>query len=574
MTVDAIPGREKTYRTENFPVASRLLEAQYRAPIMAFYQFVRTVDEVADHPGLPPTEKFARLDQLEAELTGHDGGTRRSGLRDILIEHDLDVRHAREMLVAFRSDVTHKRYRHWEDLVSYCRYSAVPVGRFVLDVVGESRSLWPASDALCTALQVINHLQDCGDDYRRLRRVYIPLEMLETRNAKVDHLALTAAGPALRLCLDDMCDRISELLAQSSTLCAQVQNVRLGLEIAVIHRLAVRLTRMLRAHDPLCEDVRLSALGSAGFAFLGALWGSTARIVGGGGMAVAGSPARRLLTEHRPAAVNGSPGKTASGSTFYSAMRVLPEDKRNAIFEVYGFCRAVDDIADCQGDRAARGRELDGWRRRIDSIFEGRPRPECSGLAKAVSGFGLRRRDFMDVIDGMEMDVREDICAPDAETLDLYCDRVAGAVGRLCVRIFGMDERDGAGLAHHLGRALQLTNILRDLDEDARIGRLYLPREALEAAGISAGRPLDVIAHPALDAACRQVADLALARYADADAIMARSPRSVVRAPRVMSVAYRTLLDQMVARGWRAPRQPVHLSRLRLAGVALRSLVL
>jgi phytoene synthase len=147
-------------------------------------------------------------------------------------------------------------------------------------------------------------------------------------------------------------------------------------------------------------------------------------------------------------------------------------------------------------------------------------------------------------------------------------------VGRLSVCVFGMRERDGIALAHHLGRALQLTNILRDIDEDAGLGRLYLPREALDAAGISAGRPLDVIAHPALDAACRQVADLALARYADADAIMARSPRSVVRAPRVMSVAYRTLLDQMVARDWRAPRQPVHLSRLRLAGVALRSLVL
>ena len=162
---------------------------------------------------------------------------------------------------------------------------------------------------------------------------------------------------------------------------------------------------------------------------------------------------------------------------------------------------------------------------------------------------------------------------PEAAVLDLYCERVASAVGRLCVRIFGMAEDDGIALAHHLGRALQLTNILRDVDEDARIGRLYLPRETLREAGIEAEDPDSVLAHPGLDAACRRVAEKTLAHYAAADEIMARAPRAAVRAPRVMARAYRAVLHALIERGWRAPRGRVRLSRTRLAGIAVRSLV-
>src|SRR5262249_50077702 len=178
--------------------------------------------------------------------------------------------------------------------------------------------------------------------------------------------------------------------------------------------------------------------------------------------------------------------RRASGSSFYSAMRILPRAQRDAMFEIYSFCRQVDDIADSRGPREARRAELDHWRADIDALYSGRAVPRTQGLVAPLHNFGLRREDFHAVIDGMEMDVVADIRAPDDATLDLYCNRVASAVGRLSVRVFGMDEQDGIALAHHLGRALQLTNILRDLDEDAALGRLYLPAEGLRKAGISA----------------------------------------------------------------------------------------
>jgi phytoene synthase len=196
--------------------------------------------------------------------------------------------------------------------------------------------------------------------------------------------------------------------------------------------------------------------------------------------------------------------------------------------------------------------------------------PRTQGLVAPVREFGLRREDFHAVIDGMEMDVVGDIRAPDDATLDTYCNCVASAVGRLSVRIFGMEEQDGIALAHHLGRALQLTNILRDLDEDAALGRLYLPAEGLRAAGIAATEPATVLASPALDTVCAGLVARARTHFVRADEIMARSPRRCVRAPRIMGEAYRLILDSLVARGWTPPRRPIRLPRSRLLWIILR----
>jgi phytoene synthase len=260
----------------------------------------------------------------------------------------------------------------------------------------------------------------------------------------------------------------------------------------------------------------------------------------------------------------------ASGSSFYFAMRILPAAQRQAMFEIYSFCRAVDDIADGDAPRAERSTALAQWRRDIDVLYAGSPPPALSSLAQAVKRFGMRKEDFLAVVDGMEMDAVEDIRAPDFATLDLYCDRVASAVGRLSVRIFGMGEQDGIALAHHLGRALQLTNILRDIDEDAGIGRLYLPREGLAKAGIVSTDPLTVAAHPNLGVACQIVVERARQHFAEAEKIMARSPRRVVRAPRIMGAAYRRILDSMAERGFAPPRGRVRISKPHLIGIALR----
>src|SRR5256714_1267021 len=195
----------------------------------------------------------------------------------------------------------------------------------------------------------------------------------------------------------------------------------------------------------------------------------------------------------------------ASGSSFYTAMRIMPRAQRESMFEIYAFCRKVDDIADESGPRDVRLDQLRLWRSDIEALYKGSVVSRARSLAGPIKAFGLRREDFQAVIDGMEMDVVADIRAPDWNKLDLYCDRVASAVGRLCVRVFGMEEKAGIILAYHLGRALQLINILRDIDEDAAIGRLYLPREALQQAGILNLDPAAVLAHPRLGEACEQV---------------------------------------------------------------------
>jgi len=251
----------------------------------------------------------------------------------------------------------------------------------------------------------------------------------------------------------------------------------------------------------------------------------------------------------------------ASGSSFYAAMRILPREQRDAMFQIYSFCRQVDDIADSDGPRPDRLAALDQWRRDIDALYAGHPPAPVKDYAASVKQFGLKREDFIAIIDGMEMDVPADIRAPDARTLDLYCDRVASAVGRLSVRVFGLGEEDGILLAHHLGRALQLTNILRDIDEDAGIGRLYLPRENLNAAGILSNDPLTVASDPRLPRACEDILKQARDHFAKSNDIMARNSRRVVRAPKIMSEYYHAILEKLVERGFALPRRPVKLSK-------------
>ena len=260
----------------------------------------------------------------------------------------------------------------------------------------------------------------------------------------------------------------------------------------------------------------------------------------------------------------------ASGSSFYSAMRILPAAQRDAMFAIYGFCRRVDDIADSEGPRDQRQAQLQAWRADVNAVYENKPAPRMQALAQPIRDFGLAREDFLAIIDGMEMDASEDIRAPSLAKLDLYCDRVASAVGRLSVRVFGVEKARCDALAHHLGRALQLTNILRDLDEDAGIGRLYLPREALQEAGIDTTDPQAALMSPGLAKACLQVVDRARIHFAQADKIMGSGPRRAVRAPRIMGEVYRLILEGLVARGWSAPRPRVSVPRLCLVLIVLR----
>jgi squalene synthase HpnC len=268
----------KGHRDENFPVASRLIHPRHRAPILAFYEFVRTADDIADHSSLERKEKLALLDRLEATLLGKsDDDPVGVALRIELAACQLSPRHAQDLLTAFRMDVTKLRYRDWEDLIGYCTCSAMPVGRFVLDVHGESRAIWPANDALCAALQVINHLQDCGADYRNLDRVYIPLDVLAESGAVVEGLGAERASPALLDAIHRLTHRTADLLRRSRPFSASIGDARLGLEVAVIQSLAERLVSLLSRRDPLSQRVHLGLPEVALFGVLGLARGTTGR---------------------------------------------------------------------------------------------------------------------------------------------------------------------------------------------------------------------------------------------------------------------------------------------------------
>jgi squalene synthase HpnC len=249
----------KDHRQENFPVASFLIAPRHRPPVLAFYRFVRAADDVADHPTAPAERKLELLEQMRASLMGESDAVEEGvALRRALETHRLAPDHALDLLEAFRRDVVKLRYRDWDDLLDYCRYSAMPVGRFVLDVHGESQGTWAANDALCAALQVINHLQDCAKDYEELDRVYIPADSFAAAGIDAGALAVSPASPALRSVIAGLAAKNAQLLEQSRAFAGQIRDGRLALEVDLIQTLAEDLNQTLTRRDPLSEKVHHS----------------------------------------------------------------------------------------------------------------------------------------------------------------------------------------------------------------------------------------------------------------------------------------------------------------------------
>ncbi len=564
----------KTARGENFPVGSWLLPRRIRPHVALFYAVVRGADDIADSPDLAPDEKIARLDAVDAALCGKATSAsdypaacaslceKAARLRAALDGIGVSVAPARDLLRAFRRDATKTRYADWGELLDYCRYSANPVGRFLLALHGADAASHAPSDALCTALQILNHLQDCGDDYRTLDRVYLPESFFAEAGARIEDLAASAADAPLRRVLDRTLDGVDDLLARARTLPGRIRHPGMRREAAVIVALAERLAVALRRRDPLAERVELGKAQKLACLVRGLL---RARYRPGtdDGEAVATEAVAEVQALVR-----------RSGSSFYGAMRLLPREKREAMFAVYAFCRAVDDIADGPGTPEARAAALAEWRDEIDALYAGRPgRPLTRALAGAVARFGLRRGDFEAVIDGVSMDAAPGMVAPDFARLERYCARVAGAVGLLSVRVFGCTDPRADDYALALGHALQLTNILRDVAEDAEDGRLYLPAELLDAAGIETRDPRAVVAHPALAKACAALAEIALRRFDEARTTLATLPaadRAALRPAVVMMAVYRRLLDRLMRRGWRRIEAPVTVPRAEKVWIALR----
>ena len=547
---------------ENFPVGSWLLPARLRPHVALFYKVVRAADDIADHGALTAEQKIAGLDAFDRALGGEtpvaEGCEIAARLAVSLGEIGVTVDHARALLVAFKQDATKNRYADWDDLMGYCRNSANPVGRFLLDLHGESDIGHGASDALCAALQIINHLQDCQDDYRDLDRVYLPIDLFAAAGIGVEALDEAQASPGLRWVLDRVLDGVDELVAAARPLVSTIRHGGMRREASVIVALAEALAIELRNRDPLAERVELSRGRNIACVVRG-LW--------------------RAMTETAqslddPAAAYARAVVRRSGSSFYGAMRMLPRDRREAMYAVYAFCREVDDIADGPGTTVAKQRALADWDGEIDALYAGRPRRMISqALAEPVARYGLRRDDFAEILRGVAMDAHGPLLAPAMAELELYCARIAGAVGLLSVRVFGCSDARADEFALAVGEALQLTNILRDVAEDAREGRLYLPCEALDVAGIATREPLAVAAHPALPVACAAVAAIARDRYGEARAmlaVMTAADRAALRPAVVMMTVYERLLERLVAGAWRRPEDRVKVPKAEKMWIALR----
>ena len=524
---------------ENFPTASLLLAPAQRARVMAFYRFVRTADDIADSPDLPPGAKLSRLDAMERALD--DPATAMPEARRM---HELDVgsAEARLMLSAFKQDATEARYADWAALEDYCRRSADPVGRMLLRLHGDADpAALSAADGLCTALQVLNHLQDLVPDRDALNRIYLPVPWMELAGGEAAFFD-PANAERRRPVLDSALDRVEEALDRASALPRLLRARRLALQSAVTIALARRLLARLRAADPVRGRVAPERADFAqAFAAAPGLGPRDAALV------------RRRVAR--------------AGSSFARGMAVLRGERRRALWAVYAFCRAVDDVADGAMPEVEKRRFLAEWRGKL-------ARPDCAlsrELAWARETHGVPLAECEAMIAGMETDAADRLRLPDEAALDLYCRRVAGSVGVMSVRVFGAPEAEGFGL--HLGRTFQLTNILRDVDEDALRERVYVPLDLLAGAGIPDGPAASIVSHPRFAAICEGLARRAEAGFAAAEAELAhRHDARALLPARVMMWGYRRLLERMAARGWAGPRPRPRLTRAekgRMAWMAL-----
>ncbi|HYF57012.1 MAG TPA: squalene/phytoene synthase family protein [Salinarimonas sp.] len=546
------PLATKTHRDESFPVASRLVSPAHRSVVLAFYRFVRAADDVADSPDLTPPEKLARLDALEDALLSADPAEPVArGLAQADRRQGCGAGQARAMLEAFRQDAVKGRYADMAELENYCARSANPVGRFLLALHGEGAEPEAPADALCTALQVLNHLQDLVPDRNRLDRIYVPEPWMALAGGEAAFFA-PENGAARRRVLDALLDRVDAWLDIAEALPARVRSRRLAAESAATIATGRMLARRLRARDPVLERV---ALGKGDFAraFAGALPALVRR-----GFLSDAAVCRRIVAR--------------SGSSFRLGMASLRGERRRAIHAVYAFCRAIDDAADAFAPPGERRAAIDAWRQEIDRLVPGPRTPIGRELAVAVDMFGLDPAELHLLLDGMAADAAPRVRLADEAALDLYCRQVAGAVGALSVRIFGAPEAHAFALA--LGRTLQLVNILRDLDEDGANERVYVPLSRLAAAGIPDGPAPAVVADPRFAAVCEALAREAEAGFAAADRMLGRLDRRALKPAILMMAGYRVVLARLQARGFarRGPRvRPTGRDRLRLVGLALRS---
>jgi len=543
--------RTKRPRDESFPVASLVLSPEHRDAVLAFYDFVRHADDIADAPDFAAAEKLTRLDALEqALIAGDPAFPRAARLHAVDRRYGAGLVEARDLLRAFRRDVVKTRYSDWADLIAYCRLSANPVGRFLLALHGERGSAQVPADALCTALQILNHLQDCRKDRDDLGRIYIPTQWMLMAGSETAFFDPSRAA-IRRDILDAMLDRIDALTDQAQSLPEHLQNGRLRAQSIATLALARRLSRRLRQDDPVLERVQVSKADAA-----------TAFLQGLRGLVQRPSPSDHRVT----AAV-----VRRSGSSFRLGMQSLGPERRRAIHAVYAFCRMADDIADGTAPASEKRSFLHEWRREIDRLHRAPETPIGRELARASTLFRLPLNEFHALLEGMETDCAERVRIASDHDLGLYGRRVAGSVGALSIRIFGVPAAHDFAIG--LGRTLQLVNILRDIDEDASRERVYIPLSRLAQLGLRDAPAATLVADPRFARVCESLAEEARAGFAAADTALIHLDRKALKPALLMMENYRRVLDRLQARGWGRREGKLRLSaadRLHLITRAMR----
>ncbi len=518
---------------ENFPVGSWLLPKSLRRHVAAYYRFARTADDIADSPDLSRDEKLAGLAAMDAALD-RGGDDRVDPIRASIAETGIGLPECRDLLVAFNRDARNSSCDSWADLIDYCKHSAHPVGRYLLLIHGENQDTIIPGDALCAAFQILNHLQDCGDDWRNLNRIYVPRRWIAAAGGEAkffDPAEVDLRRPVLDRCLDGT-DRLIEI---ASLLPGRLKSRGLKAEVSVMLFLVRALAERLRRGDPLQSRVKLTRgdFARALVSGLKVLAGGTPQIIGDAEL-VSAAVAR-------------------AGSSFTKGMQILPPDRRRAMYALYGFCRAVDDIADAPAPIEDKRAELNGWKEELDKIYAGRGDFALAReLVDAVRRFDLPRDEFDLVIEGMMIDAAPAVRIADRAALSAYARRVAGAVGVLSCRIFGAPGQESKEFAIYLGETLQLTNILRDVDEDAAIDRLYLPLDMVVAAGVpTCDDPEVIVSDPRIVGVCEVLAAEVTERYRRLPDMLPIQYRRELRSARIMQAAYGLIFRKLTARGWR-----------------------
>jgi phytoene synthase len=523
----------KAATEENFPVGSWLLPRRLRRHVAAYYRFARSADDIADSPTLARDEKIAGLAAMDAALD-RGGDDRVDPIRASIAETGIGLAECRDLLVAFGRDARNESCDSWAELIDYCRYSAHPVGRYLLLIHGENPDTLAPGDALCAAFQILNHLQDCGDDWRNLNRLYIPRLWVEAAGG-VERFFDPAQSDVRRAVLDRCLDGADRLIEAASLLPGRLKSRGLKAEVAVMLSLVTALSRRLRKGDPIQSRVALTKSDFLKASLAGV------RVYFGGSL------------PRRTDAMLVTQAVVRARTSFAAGMRILPPERRRAMYALYGFCRVVDDIADAPASEAEKRAELEGWKGELDAIYAGRgDHALARELVAAVRQYDLPRAEFDLILEGMTIDAAPAVRLADRTALSDYARRVAGAVGVLSCRIFGAPDEATRDFAIYLGETLQITNILRDIDEDAALDRLYLPLDIVKSAGISTdGSAKAIVADPGLAKVCATLSDELTERYRRLPQMIPPGKGRALRSATIMQFGYERIFQKLAARGWR-----------------------